>query len=109
MFVRSLIALAAFGSSARVVFFSSRRRHTRCYRDWSSDVCSSDLWNIDKRQPALTLRGHAHAVLALDFARDGRLASADQDGWVRIWDAGAPRKDLVCRGQIGRASWRERV
>src|SRR5207245_1796750 len=25
-------------------FFSSRRRHTRCYRDWSSDVCSSDLF-----------------------------------------------------------------
>src|SRR3989337_3320496 len=24
-------------------FFASRRRHTRCYRDWSSDVCSSDL------------------------------------------------------------------
>src|SRR2546429_5730464 len=24
-------------------FFSSRRRHTRCSRDWSSDVCSSDL------------------------------------------------------------------
>src|SRR5207245_4181962 len=27
----------------RFFFFSSRRRHTRCYRDWSSDVCSSDL------------------------------------------------------------------
>src|SRR5207245_3456371 len=27
---------------------SSRRRHTRCYRDWSSDVCSSDL---DRRRP----------------------------------------------------------
>src|SRR6266498_6167966 len=26
-----------------VFFFSSRRRHTRCGRDWSSDVCSSDL------------------------------------------------------------------
>src|SRR2546429_2249589 len=25
-----------------LVFFSSRRRHTRCSRDWSSDVCSSD-------------------------------------------------------------------
>src|SRR3989337_3908089 len=25
------------------LFLSSRRRHTRCYRDWSSDVCSSDL------------------------------------------------------------------
>src|SRR5947209_8143520 len=28
-------------------FFSSRRRHTRYWRDWSSDVCSSDL--IPKR------------------------------------------------------------
>src|SRR5205814_7343635 len=26
-------------------FFSSRRRHTRCLSDWSSDVCSSDLAN----------------------------------------------------------------
>src|SRR3989442_12598971 len=29
-------------------FFSSRRRHTRCGRDWSSDVCSSDLIFIDR-------------------------------------------------------------
>src|SRR2546430_5450572 len=28
-------------------FFSSRRRHTRFDCDWSSDVCSSDLWGID--------------------------------------------------------------
>src|SRR5687768_12746707 len=27
----------------RNFFFSSRRRHTRCSRDWSSDVCSYDL------------------------------------------------------------------
>src|SRR6266498_1923504 len=27
-------------------FFSSRRRHTRCGRDWSSDVCSSDLGQL---------------------------------------------------------------
>src|SRR6185295_6974531 len=27
----------------RFFFFSSRRRHTRYWRDWSSDVCSSDL------------------------------------------------------------------
>src|SRR6266542_5930667 len=36
-----------FGRRTRVYcwffFFSRRRRHTRCYRDWSSDVCSSDL------------------------------------------------------------------
>src|SRR5947209_13304091 len=29
--------------ATRDVFFSSRRRHTRYWRDWSSDVCSSDL------------------------------------------------------------------
>src|SRR5699024_2650916 len=28
-------------------FFSSRRRHTRSKRDWSSDVCSSDLYVTD--------------------------------------------------------------
>src|SRR3712207_9472885 len=27
-------------------FFSSRRPHSRYWRDWSSDVCSSDLWGI---------------------------------------------------------------
>src|SRR2546428_10231369 len=30
-------------------FFSSRRRHTRSDRDWSSDVCSSDLVMVDGR------------------------------------------------------------
>src|SRR2546429_9848691 len=31
------------GGGTKYFFFSSRRRHTRCSRDWSSDVCSSDL------------------------------------------------------------------
>src|SRR5882757_2605570 len=30
-------------------FFSSRRRHTRYWRDWSSDVCSSDLRSSRRR------------------------------------------------------------
>src|SRR5690554_7157031 len=34
-------------------FFSSRRRHTRCGRDWSSDVCSSDLAELRNRFNAL--------------------------------------------------------
>src|SRR5260221_3058932 len=29
-------------------FFSSRRRHTRSLCDWSSDVCSSDLFFVDR-------------------------------------------------------------
>src|SRR5687768_18222317 len=40
--------LARFEREAQVLassnfFFPSRRRHARCSRDWSSDVCSSDL------------------------------------------------------------------
>src|SRR3712207_7924990 len=38
-------------------FFSSRRRHTRYWRDWSSDVCSSDLFMPSKR--TLTVTGNA--------------------------------------------------
>src|SRR5256886_8848026 len=46
-----------------VLFFSSRRRHTRFDCDWSSDVCSSDLlsawdpvqqkeiWRVDRQSP----------------------------------------------------------
>src|SRR3989337_4047317 len=43
-----------------VFFFSSRRRHTRCYRDWSSDVCSSDLGSDDEARDhvANELREH---------------------------------------------------
>src|SRR6202047_4586036 len=35
--------LAGRQAEFRLIFFSSRRRHTRSYGDWSSDVCSSDL------------------------------------------------------------------
>src|SRR5215203_7545071 len=39
-------------------FFSSRRRHTRYWRDWSSDVCSSDLrWAPDLGPTAHSRRG----------------------------------------------------
>src|SRR5438045_978576 len=36
-------AFTAPSACRTVFFFSSRRRHTRCLSDWSSDVCSSDL------------------------------------------------------------------
>src|SRR3712207_3517413 len=45
-------------------FFSSRRRHTRYWRDWSSDVCSSDLrgW-IKTRGKARTDSSHVLAAI----------------------------------------------
>src|SRR5207249_8716473 len=36
------------------VFFSSRRRHTRSKRDWSSDVCSSDLSFLQASERVMT-------------------------------------------------------
>src|SRR5437867_6228864 len=39
-------------SSCVDFFFSSRRRHTRSYGDWSSDVCSSDLDRIERSAAA---------------------------------------------------------
>src|SRR6266576_3589142 len=44
-----LRSLRGPSSPARpIFFFSSRIRHTRSLRDWSSDVCSSDLANVDE-------------------------------------------------------------
>src|SRR5699024_12220100 len=45
-------------------FFSSRRRHTRSKRDWSSDVCSSDL----ERGGGDLCRGCVHATGPVDGA-----------------------------------------
>src|SRR6185295_15904025 len=44
-----------------VFFFSSRRRHTRYWRDWSSDVCSSDLSARAEEIPAVRVLPHRDA------------------------------------------------
>src|SRR5699024_4601534 len=67
--VRVISGVSEFSSLA--FFFSSRRRHTRSKRDWSSDVCSSDLTflvitdlgYVDLVHPVLEVRferGHVH-------------------------------------------------
>src|SRR5438105_5728309 len=45
------LGVVALLLSSFVFFFSSRRRHTRSTRDWSSDVCSSDLSTWSARCP----------------------------------------------------------
>src|SRR2546429_2373027 len=46
-------------------FFSSRRRHTRCSRDWSSDVCSSDLRSRFERYLEMLLEHHVEALIVV--------------------------------------------
>src|SRR6266403_4853891 len=53
-------------------FFSSRRRHTRSLRDWSSDVCSSDLvgaGRADRSAPVNGDRGSAVLVAQTQRSR----------------------------------------
>src|SRR3712207_8989991 len=51
-------------------FFSSRRRHTRYWRDWNSDVCSSDLDHPTFRSSARALL-EAEGFKVIGEAEDG--------------------------------------
>src|SRR5204863_1789987 len=87
-------------------FFSSRRRHTRSLRDWSSDVCSSDLDPRDG-QPAATDRAN-------DLGEEGPQGKDRGEHLVSPGDALVPEGLFDPLGgqhvgEIGRASCRERV
>src|SRR5439155_18251656 len=85
-------------------FFSSRRRHTRWPRDWSSDVCSSDL----AQNAAIPI---FHELLQHGFA--GNDVIAGQLNLLRPQQQhGRSIKKKSCpmiRTEIGRVSCRERV
>src|SRR3712207_9490903 len=83
-------------------FFSSRRRHRRYWRDWSSDVCSSDLGSIRKASPAGEFLLE-HQVRQPDFNSYGARRGNHQ---VMMRGTFA---NIRIRNEIGRASCRERV
>src|SRR5699024_11778601 len=62
---------------------SSRRRHTRSKRDWSSDVCSSDLEPVGRRVLAQTL-GMSERVLRTetDYLRKQELIASTKSGMI---------------------------
>src|SRR5207302_8313514 len=67
-------------------FFSSRRRHTRFSRDWSSDVCSSDLCPLAHQQllRLLLLRPRRIRNQRLEIRRAGYSQSRLQTHWCRF-------------------------
>src|SRR3712207_9415927 len=79
-------------------FFSSRRRHTREWRDWSSDVCSSDLQHLGREhlppQPLLDVGERQHLTIAPrhQLAVEQELAA---DLRHRLDDVRADRKSVV--------------
>src|SRR3712207_7622076 len=84
-------------------FFSSRRRHTRYWRDWSSDVCSSDL-ATSCCAPCWELRPCRHALGSRSTAVAGRSGGEGRAAQIRT----PPLLSFVTL-EIGRASCRERV
>src|SRR3989337_4471672 len=77
-----------------VYFFSSRRRHTICYRDWSSDVCSSDLPTIRSRLVPVRVGGVGDEAVP-------RFLQTELDPAPR--GAALEQRVLLAQGSIGRA------
>src|SRR2546429_3248295 len=90
-----------------LLFFSSRRRHTRCSRDWSSDVCSSDLelsgvsapgdYAPIVSKPRVQILGRAALPMPAAVAWPELSSGSKDSQWIEV------------KGEIGRASCRERV
>src|SRR2546422_7756105 len=98
-------------------FFSSRRRHTRCSRDWSSDVCSSDLGPVDRKMIINALNSGASVFMA-DFedansptwdnnVRGQRNLMDTADGTIALAGGGPDGKRSEERrvGKEGRSRW----
>src|SRR5207249_7620992 len=89
-------------------FFSSRRRHTRSKRDWSSDVCSSDLIESDgdrkgdRGEDEHERTNRARPIRRHPVARE--IAGHDIEHTCHRRSPGEPKN----QNQIGRASCRER-
>src|SRR5690606_39779425 len=75
--------------------FSSRRRHTSFSRDWSSDVCSSDLYDMSSDRTETRDLAAVHPDIAARMAKQ--------------WDYWAAKSFVDPWPKIGRASCRERV
>src|SRR3712207_9237896 len=94
-------------------FFSSRRRHTRYWRDWSSDVCSSDL-RLQQRLPGcvaepLWLRGRVTGLLLClgapvgaldDIAKQGAAALELANDYTDFIEAARRRKPTTPAAEI---------
>src|SRR6266498_3052073 len=58
-------------------FFSSRRRHTRCGRDWSSDVCSSDLEYVASEFPRVNANAASAKTIVLHLGNGSSMCAME--------------------------------
>src|SRR5207249_5575560 len=94
-------------------FFSSRRRHTRSKRDWSSDVCSSDLAELCPLDGRARIQKDPGVPVSLRFppppVRFPESRAFRPLSQRVSWETSPPPSRQVLPREIGRASCRERV
>src|SRR2546422_5463941 len=91
-----------------VFFFSSRRRHTRCSRDWSSDVCSSDLTSVFRatHRSAASLCGTVTFPAPPTAARAAStVVSSGADVRSATYTASRPRTRIAAFCIEGESEW----
>src|SRR3712207_6905445 len=90
-------------------FFSSRRRHTRYWRDWSSDVCSSDLANMYPTAVAVQPDGKvliAGYFTFIDGTPRGHVARLNSNGTLDTsFNPGTGRSEERRVGKECRSRW----
>src|SRR3712207_8257995 len=88
-----------------VFFFSSRRRHTRYWRDWSSDVCSSDLVvSVCAERAAGPVDSLTGLVATRDVAADAAVGVQDR-GVVATAEVTTDRSEERRVGEECRSRW----
>src|SRR5437870_9885350 len=85
-------------SDVSLFFFSSRRRHTRWPRDWSSDVCSSDLFAKILRVIPISSQQRPREMIhslreAAQVLRDGELVCIFPEGQMTRIGQMLPRSE----------------
>src|SRR5207249_8956026 len=94
---------------------SSRRRHTRSKRDWSSDVCSSDLAKERKQfnKPIGSFQAIQFKLADMDMEIELARLMYYKAAWLHIQGKPFAREAAIAKlfasEKIGRASCRERV
>src|SRR5690606_41005446 len=87
-----------------LIFFSSRRRHTRFSRDWSSDVCSSDLLNtisgLDTLK-SISVDSVTQVVAMFDLDKDPDVAAQERSEERRVGQGGGAGRAPRHPGQRG--------
>src|SRR3712207_8115465 len=87
-------------------FFSSRRRHTRYWRDWSSDVCSSDLVEATRLECSVGIgKNKLQAKVATEFGKPAGVYRLTGETWFDVLGDRPPRSEERRVGKECRSRW----